>query len=119
MKKIYIAGPYSADTEIQRQKNIDQARDAAAELYRLGWAPFCPHTMTAYFDDDFPDIKREAYLKTDLAWLECCDAILMLPGWEDSRGAQAERDRSVELHQIGYYSLDEVPDLTKGGDTHD
>lgn len=119
MKKIYIAGSYTAETDSEKQKNIVQAMDAAAELFWRGWAPFCPHTMTADFDILYPRIPYETYLKTDLAWLECCDTILMLPGWENSKGAQAERDRSVELKQVGYYSLDDVPDLAKGGDTND
>jgi len=112
MKKIYLAGPYNADTGIQKQKNIDQARDAAAELYRNGWAPFCPHTMTAYFDDDFPDIERETYLETDKAWLRVCDAIFMLIGWQRSDGAKSEL-RQADIQGIDrYYALKDVPDLT-------
>lgn len=109
MKKVYIAGPYAAKTECQKRKNIDQARDAAAELYRKGWAPFCPHTMTAHFEFIFPDIEKKTYLETDLAWLECCDAIYLLKGWQDSPGARAEYAAAQKLGLAVYWWSGGVP----------
>ncbi len=107
--KIYIAGPYRADTIEQRDANIQQARDACAEIFRRGHTPFCPHAMTARFDDDYPDIDDERFLETGIKWLECCDAILMLPGWEDSSGSRAERKMAEDLDLWIYESLDDIP----------
>ncbi len=128
MKKVYIAGPYTAATNGEKQENIAQAMDAAAELFRRGFAPFCPHSMTADFDMLYEDIPKEVYLETDLLWLDCCDAVLMLPGWAKSQGALAERERARELGITICYSirgLEEAFGLTVcreckgGGDTDD
>ena len=113
--RIYIAGPYTAPTADEQGKNIERARDAAAELYRKGHVPFSPHTMTAWFDHSYPDIPRKHYLETDLEWLELCDAILMLPGWQLSNGACAEHKLAESLGLQIFYSLDEVPDVSPCG----
>ena len=108
--RIYIAGPYSADTSEQKRLNILRARNACADLYRKGHTPFCPHTMTAWFDYNYPDIPKSRYLETDLEWLGLCDAVLLLPGWEGSEGAQEERLYAIVSEIYTFYSLDEVPD---------
>jgi len=92
--------------------NIGRARKAAAALYRKGWAPFIPHTMTAHFDSYFPDIKKETYLETDLEWLRQCDAILLLDGWGTSEGAKAEYEEAAKWGKTIYHSIENVPDLT-------
>ena len=107
--RIYIAGPYRAATVEERDRNIARARLAAAELLRRGHSPFCPHTMTAQFDDHFPDLPDEAYLCCDLDWLLLAHALLVLPGWEDSRGTVAEIERARALQVPVYFSLSDVP----------
>ncbi len=42
-----------------------------------------------------PEIDREEYLKIDLTILSVCDAIFMLDGWENSRGANREYGYAV------------------------
>ena len=95
--RIYIAGPYRAATPKLVDANIKQARDAFAELLRLGHTALCPHSMTARFERDYPDILDARYLETDLEWLRLCDAILLLPGWEDSSGSRAELDLAKRM----------------------
>ena len=106
-KLIYVAGPYRANTEEQKQVNIKVARDAGAELMRRGYVPFIPHSMTADFDIDYPDIDDDVYIQTDLCWLRLCDGILMLPNWEDSLGARIEFEVAVHLGKAVY---SEVPE---------
>lgn len=109
MLRIYIAGPYRAATPSDVDRNILAARDVQAELLRMGHAPLCPHSLTAQFERDYPDIEDAAYLETDLAWVDVSEAMFMLPGWEFSRGSCCELDRAEELGLPVYYSLDEVP----------
>ena len=89
--KVYISGPYEAGTEAKKQFNIARAADFAAILLRLGFVPFCPHTMSADFELRYPDIPRQRYIEVDLEWIQCCDVVLMLPGWKASQGALAEK----------------------------
>lgn len=105
MRKVYIAGPYRADTPLGVDRNIMVAREAMAALLEMGYAPFCPHAMTAHFEHDFPAIPDEVYLRTDMEWLRLCDAVLMLPGWEKSSGAKAEAAEATRLDIPVYCDL--------------
>ncbi len=88
---LYISGRYSAATLAERQENIAKARACAGELWTRGHAVICPHLNTANFEDDFPAIDYDAYIAGDLLLVERCDAVVMLPGWEQSKGAKIER----------------------------
>jgi hypothetical protein len=116
--RIYIAGPYRADTPHQIIEHIETARDAMAALLRAGHMPFCPHSMTARFERDYQDIGEDCYLQLGIVWLRQCQGVLVLPGWEQSEGTLAE---VAEAHRLGmplWYSVEDVPSvasLASGG----
>ena len=89
--RIYVAGPYTADTNDERVKNVRTAIDAAIALYQKGHAPYVPH-LTHLIDERAKevgiDITREDYVRRwDEPWLKVCDAFLLLA---DSPGAREE-----------------------------
>ncbi len=88
-KRIYIAGPMTGYPDC----NFAAFHAAAERLARAGWKVFNP----AENFGGRKDLPREAYLRLDLAMLAQCDAIAMLPGWEDSRGAKLEYLVAQEL----------------------
>lgn len=100
---IYISGPYSEYTDHRtsiahtRDENIAQARAIAIELWRLGHAVILPHGNTSLFDDDAPDISYETWIQGDLMMLARCDAIVMTPDWERSKGAKIEYEYAQQL----------------------
>lgn len=67
----------------------------------------CPHLNTAYFDY-FSTAQYEAYMEFDLRIIEACDALFMLPGWADSKGAIKERMRAIELGKTILYNDHEL-----------
>jgi hypothetical protein len=81
-KRIYIAGPMSGYPDC----NFAAFHAAAQRLAAAGWAVFNP----AENFGGRKDLPREAYLRLDLAMLTQCDALALLPGWEESRGAKLE-----------------------------
>jgi hypothetical protein len=96
LKYVYIAGPYRGKTHDYRsyfeiQGNIRQAEEAFAALAQAGIGAFCPHTHSAHFEIKAPDATPEYWYELDMKFLAHCDAILMLPGWEKSKGSLAER----------------------------
>lgn len=80
--KIYISGPISG-------RDIDEVREefARASLYIMGQG----HTAVSPFDNGLStDAPYIEHLIADLRLLSECDAIYMLKGWNNSRGAQLE-----------------------------
>ncbi len=93
MKSVYISGPYTAPDREGEDKNIRAPAFVASVYLSAGWAVFCPHTMTAPIDREFNEdqgITYDDWLTLDLYWLKKCDAIHMLPGWRQSKGARIE-----------------------------
>lgn len=90
---IYIAGKYTAPTREERQRNIDAAEEAGKHVALQGHVPIIPHRISAHWDDDprFAEWAPEKWL-TDYCFpmLARCDAIMLLPGWQDSPGAIQE-----------------------------
>lgn len=105
---IGVAGPYSAPTEEQRQKNLDVMNEAAARVLEKGHIPIIgmnaalPIVSIANIED-----KYKATMDISLAVIDKCDAILMIG---ESPGANKERDLVQTKGLPVYYSIDEIPD---------
>ena len=80
--RIYIAGPMTGMPE----HNFPAFHSAAQRLRRAGWDVVNP----AENFSGRTDLPRADYMRADVAALVECDAIALLPGWEDSRGAKVE-----------------------------
>jgi len=96
-KRVYIAGPMTGYPDC----NFQAFHAAAERLAGTGWAVFNP----AENFGGRKDLPREEYLRLDLAALAQCDAIAMLPGWDDSRGAKLEY---LVAREMGCTVLDAV-----------
>ncbi len=107
--RVYLAGPYSAKCHTRQHLNIEQARCAMAAVVAKGHDGFCPHSMSANMDHDFPSISRERWLELDLHWLSMCHCILMLPGWESSAGAIGEKEAAERWGLPAYYRAGDLP----------
>lgn len=108
MKVLYVAGPYRARGDHYVWENILSARSVARQAWLKGWAVICPHANTFLMDG--PDINPEQFLAGDLEFIERCDAVLMLPRWEQSVGATGEKKHAECLAIPVYYSIDELPE---------
>ena len=99
MKVIYIAGPYRSDCDNGVFENIIHARGAAQRLWHEGWAVVCPAMNSAFMSEGNDD---SIFLQGDLEILARCDAVYLLSGWAESRGAQAELElaQSLDLEVI-------------------
>jgi len=90
MKLLYISGPFSDPDPIHGiERNITRASEIALEAWRKGWAVICPHKNTSGFQHT--EIPWETWMEGDIEIVRRCDAILMIPGWLNSRGAMLER----------------------------
>lgn len=92
--RVYIAGPYTAKTKEERDQNVRLAEEVGKRVASAGYIPFIPHKMTHGWDEDprfgEGEEARKFFMNICLAWLGLCDAILVLPGYENSRGTLEE-----------------------------
>ena len=89
---IYLASPYTHADPLVRQRRFESACRAAAELIRQGRIIFSPiahsHAICAF---GVP-LDWRFWERHDLKYLAACDemVVLMLDGWQQSVGVQAE-----------------------------
>lgn len=93
--KIYISGPITGKPDLNREAF---AR-ALALIHAAGHEPVNPHHINADLGENAP---WEEYLKRDIAELVTCDAIMLLPGWQDSKGARLENKiaRKLKIRKV-------------------
>jgi hypothetical protein len=86
-KLVYVAGPIRAKTTWDVTLNIRRAEEIATRMWREGVVAFCPHSHLMVSQDAITD---EEWIAGDLELVRRCDAIYMLPGWQDSDGSRDE-----------------------------
>lgn len=105
IKRVYVAGPYSADNVLEVLRNIGKGQKACANLFKLGFAPFCPwHDKSYVYDNPDETFTVPMFYEYSMAWLEVSDAVMVLPGYETSKGTLAEIKRAEELGIPVFYS---------------
>lgn len=77
-------------------------------MWRAGLVGICPHCNTRFFQGAAED---DVWLDGDLAILERCDAVLLVPGWENSEGTNVEIEHA---HKQGVPVFDNLVDLQAG-----
>lgn len=94
MKIIYVAGKFRGKNAWEVFKNVRAAEEVAFQVASLGAMPLTPHLNTANFDGTLDD---KFWLDGTMELLRRCDAVMMVPGWETSTGATAERREAERL----------------------
>lgn len=88
MQRIYIAGPMSGIEGF----NYPAFNEAAAKLRALGF-----HVENPAENPAPPCGSWAGYMRSAITQLVKCDWLVLLPGWEESRGASLEYRLAVEL----------------------
>jgi hypothetical protein len=107
MKRIYVAGAYSAPTVLQVLGNMRRGMQLAGEVLKAGFAPFTPWFDYHYCLQD--EIALETLYRYSLAWLEASDAVIVvLENADTSVGTQNEIMRAEELGIPVFWSLEDL-----------
>ena len=96
--KIYISGAITGHPDGNRL----QFQAAANAIIAKGHEPVNPHDIGDALGDR---AEWNDYMKADIKALLDCDAILMLPGWEQSIGAKIENQLAFDLWYPIYNSI--------------
>jgi hypothetical protein len=102
---VYIAGPFRGASYWQQEQNVRRAEELALEVWRMGAAAVCPHTITRFYQGELPDA---VWLDGDIAVMLRCQAVLMLPDWPRSSGATEERRVALEAGIPVFETLDDL-----------
>ena len=97
-KKIYISGPISGLDLNVAMENFKNAKIKAIEVTGNDYEPVSTFDYTTDFQQEWKD-----YMKEDIKKLCDCDAIFMMKGWENSRGANMEYFIATQLELERFY----------------
>ena len=110
--RIYVAGPYTAESEAQIFDNVMKVLDAGLNLWKKVHYPYIPH-LTHFVDlraqEKGIPMKWEDYMEWDKVWLEFCDALLFL---DNSKGAKRELEYAKKLGKTIYFDIADVPSIS-------
>ena len=113
-KRIYIAGKLN-DMAVDYLHNVHKMMDAAETVRLAGFAPFVP-ALDLLMGIKFGYKNYEDYFNIGQAWLTVADAILLVPGWESSKGTAKEINLAESL---GIPIFDNLDDLNKHFEEND
>lgn len=80
--RVMVSGPMTGIPHFNRP----MFDDVTEQLRREGYIVYNPASLPVGWNHD-------QYMATTLAWIEHVDALYMLDGWQDSKGAVMEFDR--------------------------
>ncbi len=96
MYRVYVAGAIQGKDLLSSFTNIRNGIKLSVEVLQAGYSPFSP-----FIDFQFSLVKEitiEQYYAYSMSWLEVADAVLLVPGYEDSKGTAKEIARARELN---------------------
>ena len=94
MKVIYLSGPITHNPDYLRDFN-----KAENELIVKGYTVLNPAKLPK-------GLTNEQYMRIDLAMIDSADAVVLLPKWTESQGAQREVDYCRYIKKPVYLSPD-------------
>lgn len=110
MMRIYVAGAMSADNILDVLGNISEGIKIGAQLLQKGYAPFVPH-----FDVFFKiqqgknyNVPMTYYYDYTMEWLKASDAVVVVPGWENSTGTKNEIAMASKMGIPVYFNLSDL-----------
>ena len=110
MIKVYVAGAYSSDNILEMFEIVRKGLEISTELFNRGYAPFVCVTDLHFCLMKKPEheLTIEKFYNYSIAWLLVSDVMLVLPGFENSRGTLKEIDIANEKGIPIFYTLKDL-----------
>jgi hypothetical protein len=98
---IYVASPYSADEPAMEAYRFEKTIQIVADMIMEGLLVISPivHSHPIYTRRPETGAQWESWVAIDTELLRRCDevVVLMIPGWQESRGVTAEIELAAEF----------------------
>ena len=111
-KRVYVAGAYNADNVITVLDNMRKGMRVATVLLQNGLSPFCPwldyHFQLMLRDGE--SLSIDDYYRYSIDWLDVSDCMLVIPGYENSKGTLKEVEFAERKGIPVYYDLEKFLD---------
>lgn len=111
---IYVSSPYTNPDDMIKLHNVEQSMRAGHAVLAKGHYPVLP-LLSHWFElfckrDGLAPLTYDNYIEWDLALLDPCHAMVLLPGWESSKGCTIEHNYFITLGRPIYHGLDAIPE---------
>ena len=94
--KVYIAGKITGTTDYK-----SRFAERAFQLKKLGYTPVNPVPVIEYYQSlENRLLSHDECMKILIPYLDDCEGISLLKGWEDSPGAREEYEYAVTHDKI-------------------
>ena len=104
MLKMYVGGQMFGETTEETGKIARKAMGFSKKFWEMGYGVYCPTTNCL-----LAQYANQVMLKTiiifNLEVMEVCDCAFMLPGWQNSFEAEAERAHAMMLKLPVFYTI--------------
>jgi hypothetical protein len=116
LKRVYIAGAYSADNVLGVLDNIRKGIRWGTKVLLAGHAPYVPWLDFQLFLmlRGEENLSVENFYNMSTKWLEVSDVMFMTPGWENSVGSKMEKTRAESLGIPIVYDIDRISLMNVG-----
>ena len=116
MKRVYVAGSYSASNVIDVLKNIGRGEKVCAQLFFLGFAPFCPwHDKSYVMDLCDKEMTVQQFYDYSIAWLDVSDCMYVLSKSENSKGVKKEIEVAEKAGIPIFHTIEALLDWKNNG----
>jgi len=105
---IYISGPMTGLPNL----NMGAFNEAERKLRKAGWSDIRNPARLAV--NEYENLPRSLYLRADLRQLLDCQAVLLLRGWQKSKGARLE---VLIADEVGIRRVYEEKNQSRSNDT--
>lgn len=106
---VYISGPMTPKHGYTIEDNVAAGARVYWDLLQRGIPAFCPH-LSGIFPTAWSLLPHEQWLEYDYRVIDRCTHVLLMPRWETSTGARAEKSYAESQGKIVVREIWMLPD---------